>query len=331
MNSQYRPFIFFFILVTIFSGCSLPKFSLIPERGPLKETTLQGEGDQKVLVIDVNGVISDQPRQHLLQSRPSMVQEVVAQLQRAETDGHIKAVLLKINSPGGTVTASDILYHEISEFKKRTGVHIVVAMMNLAASGGYYISLPADWIMAHPTTVTGSIGVIFARPQVSGFMDKLGLAMEVNTSGEQKDMGSPFRPPTETERAIFQKLTDGMAGRFHDLVSTHRKLAPQQMEQVATARVFLADDAKNLGLVDQIGYLGDALDKAKALAGLPEDARVVTYRRRESEDDTIYNPSGSLQHGGISDSLGAMLPLLAPLSVGGEAGFYYIWPAAFGK
>lgn len=317
----------FLVFVTIFAGCSLPKLSLLPERGPLKETTLQGSGDQKVLVINVNGVISDQPRQRLLQSQPSMVQEVVAQLQRAEEDGDIKAILLKINSPGGTVTASDILYHEISEFKKRTGAVIVVAMMNLAASGGYYISLPADWIMAHPTTVTGSIGVIFARPQVSGFLEKYGLAMEVNTSGAQKDMGSPFRPPTETERAIFQELTDGMAKRFHDLVVAHRKLTPKQFEQVATARVFLAADAQKLGLVDQIGYLSDALDKAKNMAGLPADARVVTYRRRQSEDDTIYSPSAGSQN----DTVGAMVPILAPLTGGGETGFYYIWPTAIGQ
>lgn len=315
------------IFALIFTGCSLPKFSLLPERGPLKETTLQGSGDQKVLVININGVISDQPQQRLLQSQPSVVQEVVAQLQRAEEDSAIKALLLKINSPGGTVTASDILYHEISEFKKRTGTTIVVSMMNLAASGGYYISLPADWIMAHPTTVTGSVGVIFARPQLSGFMEKLGLAMEVNTSGEQKDMGSPFRPPTETERAIFQELTDGMAKRFHDLVVAHRKLTPQQLRQVVTARVFLAADAQKLGLVDQIGYLSDALDKAKSLADLPDNARVVTYRRRQSEDDTIYNPSSTTQ----ADGTAVVGPFLAPLTGGGEAGFYYIWPAAFGR
>ena len=231
-------------------------------------------------------------------------------------------MLFKINSPGGTVTASDILYHEISQYKKRTGNKILVAMMNLTASGGYYISLPADWIMAHPTTVTGSIGVIFARPQVSGFMQKYGLAMEVNTSGEQKDMGSPFRPPTETEKAIFQELTDGMARRFLDLVATHRNLTPEQMARIASARVFLAPEARQLGLVDQIGYLSDALAQATKIAGLPDAARVVTYRHRQSEDDTIYHPGVDTQR----NVLNAAVPFEALLSAAGEAGFYYLWP-----
>jgi protease IV len=313
------------VLVVLLAGCSLPKLSLLPQKGPLKETTLQGTGEGKVLVISINGLISDQPQERLLRTEPSMVQEVVSQLRLAEKDPQIKAVLFKINSPGGTVTASDIIYHEISRFKAATGDKILVAMMNLTASGGYYISLPADWIMAHPTTVTGSIGVIFARPQISGFMQKLGLAMEVNTSGEQKDMGSPFRPPTEKENAIFQELTDSMARRFYDLVVKNRKLTPEQLKQVSTARVYLADEALKLGLVDQIGYLSEALTQAKKMAGLPEDARVVTYRRHQSEDDNIYSPGADTQRNGFA----AAAPFLKPLSAAGETGFYYLWPLFF--
>jgi protease-4 len=200
----------------------------------------------------------------------------------------------------------------------------VVAMMNVAASGGYYISLPADWIVAHPTTFTGSIGVIFARPGVSGFMEKTGLTMEVNTSGELKDMGSPFRPPTEKEKVIFQELTDTLAQRFLDLVTQHRHLQPAQREKIASARIYLADDAMRLGLVDQIGYLNDAIDKAISLGGLGPDARVVTYRRDDSKEATIYNGSGSQQPG----SLDSAVPVLAPIMAISEAGFYYLWPSS---
>ncbi len=313
------------ITMMVFSGCSLPKFSLFPEEGPLKETTLQGSADQKILVISINGVISDQPEKGLLRTQPSMVQEVVAQLRRAAQDPQIKAVLLKINSPGGTVTASDIIYHELIAFKKKTRAKLVVSMMDVTASGGYYVSLPAEWIMAHPTTVTGSVGVIFARPGVSGFMEKAGLRMEVSTSGKLKDMGSPFRPPTEEERAIFKELTNGLADRFLELVAEHRRISPQQREKIATARVFLADDAKALGLVDQVGYLNDAIEKARELAGLPPDARVIVYRRQVSEDDTIYNPT--VRH--VTDGGNALVPpILKPLSNSSEAGFYYLWPAA---
>jgi protease IV len=316
------------VMLLSITGCSLPKLTLFGEKQePLQEFVLQGSGKGKVLVLSIDGVISDKPQERLLRSYPSMVQQAVAYLKHAEQDPEIKAMLLKVNSPGGTVTASDILYHEISVYKQRTGVKMIVAMMNVAASGGYYISLPADYIMAHPTTVTGSIGVIFMRPGVSGLMEKAGLSMTVNKSGAQKDMGSPFRLPTEEEQVIFQGLTDGLASRFYDLVMQHRKLKPDQREQVTTARVYLAPQAQALGLVDQIGYLDDAVAKAKELAGLGADARVITYRRQKIEDDTLYNPA--LQRQG--SDLEAAVPFLAPLSAATEAGFYYVWPAAMGQ
>lgn len=315
------------ILLAI-TGCSLPKLTLFGEKQePLQEFVLQGSGKGKILVLSIDGVISDKPQDRLLRSYPSMVQQAVAYLKHAEQDPEIKALLLKVNSPGGTVTASDILFHEISAYKQRTGVKMIVAMMSVAASGGYYISLPADYIMAHPTTVTGSIGVIFMRPGVSGLMEKAGLSMTVNKSGAQKDMGSPFRPPTEEEHVLFQGLTDGLAGRFYDLVMQHRKLKPDQREQVATARVYLAPQAQALGLVDQIGYLDDAVAKAKEIAGLDADARVITYRRNKVEDDTLYNPAIQRQ----GSDLEALVPFLAPLSAATEAGFYYVWPAAMGQ
>ena len=133
----------FMAILLVLTGCSLPKLSLFPEAGPLKEVTLEGTGDQKILVLTINGAISDQPKEKLLRTRPSMVQELVSHLQRAEKDTQIKALLLKVNSPGGPVTASDILYHEISGYKERTGVKVIVSMMDVAASGGYYLSLPA--------------------------------------------------------------------------------------------------------------------------------------------------------------------------------------------
>jgi protease-4 len=306
-------------------GCSLPNINLFPEAGPLKEVVLEGSGDDKILVLSIRGAISDRPKEKLLRTHPGMVQEVISQLKRAEKDPLIKAVLVKVNSPGGTVTASDILYHEIRSYKERSGVKLVVAMMNVAASGGYYLSLPADWIMAHPTTITGGIGVIFSRPGVNGFMEKLGLDLHVSKSGELKDMGSPFRTPTETDEAIFQALTDEMAQRFINFVLEHRTLSADQQQRIASGRVYLANEAQQVGLIDQIGYLTDAVEKAKSLAGLSPDAKVVTYRRYQTEDDTIYNPAvHQLDANGIESTA------LGVLSTVQEAGFYYIWPAALG-
>ncbi len=315
----------FLILVFLISGCQTPKIRLFPSQAdPLQEYTLEGKGDGKILVIQIRGVISDAPREGFVRTRPSVVQEVVSQLRLAEKDENVKAVIFKINSPGGSVTASDILYNEIAAFKKRTGAKVVVALMGLAASGGYYIALPADYILAHPTTITGSIGVIFARPKVAGLMQKIGVTVEVNKSGADKDMGSPFRPTSAEEEKIFQALTDRLGVRFVDLVAGHRKLEPEVVAQISTARVYLADEALELGLVDEVGYLAAAVNQAKKLAGLAEDAKVVVYRRSEYPDDNIYNTS--TQYGGGKASL---ISLELPGSLNHiQTGFYYLWPAA---
>jgi protease-4 len=317
--------LFIFLMLT---ACAAPQVKLFPDAtDPLQEFVIQGTEDGKLLVVTVQGIISTNPEEKFMRTMPSMVQEVVAQLKLAEKDPEIKCVLLKIDTPGGTTTASDILYHEIMAFKRKTGKKIVVAMMDIAASGGYYISLPADQILAHPTTVTGSVGVIFMRPNVTGLMRKIGLEMAVNKSGENKDMGSPFRPSDEKEQTIFQEVTDGLGKRFLNLVAQNRKLNEAQLSEVSTARIFLAPEALKLGLIDKIGYLDDALEEAKKLAGLPDDAKVIAYRRSEFPNDNLYNPlsqpsappSPALVHLGIAEALNHLKP-----------GFYYLWSPAAG-
>ncbi|MBI9086318.1 MAG: signal peptide peptidase SppA [Desulfobacterales bacterium] len=306
-------------------GCA-PSIRLTSDAtDPLEEFTLEGNGRTKILVIPIRGFITDQPGIGLLRTRPSMVQEVVAHLKKAAKDPAIRAVVLKINTPGGTATASDILYNELMVYKEKSGAKVVAAMMDLATSGGYYLALGADRIMAHPTTVTGSVGVIFMRPRVTGLMDKIGVGVEVNKSGRNKDMGSPFREATAEEAAILQGVTDGLARRFMGLVAEHRGLSGEAMAQVATARIYLAEEAVAAGLVDRIGYLKDAVNEARKLTGLAEkESRLVVYRRSAYPDDNLYNTttmatpdrSPALVHLGIE----GLLPTLSP-------GFYYLWPA----
>lgn len=310
-------------------GCAGPTIRLFSDASdPLQETTLAGTGGDRILVIPVTGIITDRPKSRFMRTMPGMVQEVVSHLHLAEKDDRIKVVLIKIDTPGGTTTASDMLYHEIASFKERTGKKIVVCMMNLATSGGYYIALPADVIVAHPTTVTGSIGVILMRPDVSRLMEKIGVGVQVNKSGENKDMGSPFRPITPEEENLLQELTDALGRRFVDLVKRHRGLDETAIARVADARIFLAADALDLGLVDRIGYLQDALDEARRLANLDDDVRVVTYRRTRYPDDNLYN---TLTSGTLTDSatqildIGLMGDLLTL-----DAGFYYLWPQVLG-
>ena len=314
--------------IVIMGGCAAPQVKLFSDASdPLKESVLQGTAKGKILVISLQGVISTRPKEGTLRTMPSMVQEVVSQLRMAEKDPEIKGLLLEVDSPGGTATASDILYNEILAFKERSKVTIVVSMMDIAASGGYYVSLPADVIFAHPTTITGSIGVVFMRPNMTGLIDKIGFTMDVNKSGENKDMGSPFRRPTAEETQILQDLTDDLAGRFLKLVAKHRGLNDDALSTISTARVYLPDEARALGLIDRIGYLDEALAEAIRLSGLPEKAKVVTYRRTVFPNDNLYNP--------LTTHLNTQPRPLLDLGTQNAAslltpGFYYVWAPALG-
>ncbi|HAS90372.1 MAG TPA: signal peptide peptidase SppA [Desulfovibrio sp.] len=318
------------ILLTIFilasialCGCQ-PRMNLFPDgTDPLLEKKIQGEGEYKILVISIDGTISDEGKRGLLGSSPSLVQEVSSRLKLAADDEDIKALILKVNSPGGSVTASDILYNEILRFKEETGAKVIVNMMDVAASGGYYVSLPADHIMAHPTTLTGSIGVIFIRPKVEGLMDKIGVSVEVSKSGRNKDMGFPFKPDTPEQKIIIGGIIKDYADRFQGLVKKHRSISDEKLKTIFTAQVFSAQGAKKAGLVDSLGYLPDAVKEACKLAGIPEDSRVITYKRKSYPNDTLYN----------SPSSQAFSPALINIDAGNlmppKAGFHYLWlPAA---
>ena len=227
-------------------------------------------------------------------------------------------MVLRINSPGGTVTASDILYHEITRFKERRKVPVVASILDVGASGGYYVALAADRIFAHPTTVTGSIGVLMLTVNASGLLEKVGVSASYVTSGPFKDMGSPFRALRPEERALFQDLIDGFYGRFVSIVARSRKLDEARVRSFADGRVYAAGEALSLGLIDQIGYLEDAIAAARGAAGLTE-ARVVTYHRPRQYRATIYS-SADVPPAATS------LPDLARMVVSGPKFLYLWWP-----
>jgi protease-4 len=321
-----RPYLIILMLaLVLIMGCTTPRvniFSVTPD--PLKEYTLEGTGAEKILLIPVNGLISDSPKKGLLTTTPSLVEQVVLQINKAQKDKQIKAVLFKVNSPGGTITASDLLYHEISAYKEKTGSKIVISMMDLATSGAYYMSLPADIIMAHPTTITGSVGVISLQPKVKGLMDKIGLGVDVQKVGKYKDMGSPFRDTSEEERKLLQKTMNDFGERFMGLVKKHRKLTPQAITEISTARVFLADEALQIGLIDKIGYISDAVKETKKIARISEDAKLIVYRRAEFPEDNYYNIAGA-----TSENLNfSVINIEVPEILSAKAGFYYLWPGA---
>jgi protease-4 len=211
----------------------------------------------------------------------------------AAKDRAVKAVVLRIHSPGGTATASEILYGEIQRFKAKKQVPVVAQLMGIATSGAYYAAMAADSVYAHPTTVTGSIGVIFMGVNVSGLMDKLGVADQTITTGPYKDVGSPLRRMTPEDRALVQGVLNDLYQRFVQVVATGRPQLPAaRVSALADGRIYSATQAQANGLIDGIADLPNTIDETRRRAGL-EEARVVSYHRRREWRDNLYTlPQG---------------------------------------
>jgi protease-4 len=286
-------------LLACLPGCFFIKAELDAfARGPkpLEERVLSGEGKDKILLMNVSRLISTEAEEDPfgIRERPSAVARVEEELTRASSDDSIRAVVVRINSPGGTVTASDIVYDQLMEFKKEKDVPVVAQLMDVAASGGYYVALAADDIVAYPTTVTGSIGVVFHGVSLEGLFDKIGIRDQTVKSGEKKDIGSPLRKMTAEERQLLQVILDEMKERFVGLVIERRlSLADDAEALIADGRIFSAEQARELGLVDRIGTLEDSIELAKQRAGITE-ARVVAYRRKNEHGGGIHARAGEV-------------------------------------
>jgi len=287
---------------------------------PLEETTVEGEGRDKVLLVDISSVITDLPTRHAfgLIEEESTVGRVQSELKKAAKDERVKALVLRINSPGGGVTASDEVYGELVGFKREHKVPVVAALGDLAASGGYYVACAADQVVAHPTTVTGSIGVILVNLNLEGLLGKIGVRNETFKAGEHKDLLSPLRGATPEERRIVQSILDSLHARFVAVVREARpKLDTGRLAELTDGRIFDASQALAAGLVDRIGGLRDAIDVAKRSAGL-ETARVVMYRRADERRENIYSRAGGpAQVNVLPVDLGAL--------GGGGPRFMYLW------
>jgi len=244
--------------------------------GPSKvweEEVVTGKGRDRIALIPVEGTISESPGG--LWSDTIDFEGILSQLQQAMEDDSVKAVILRINSPGGEVVASDEIYRAIKRVQEQ-GKPVVASMGGTAASGGYYIATAADWILANPNTLTGSIGVIFTLPNYEGVADLIGYKVNVIQSGAMKDMGNPWREMRPDEKEVFQKLVDETYGRFVDLVAKERGMPREKVLTLADGRIYTGQQAKDLGLVDELGTLDDAFAEAKRLAGL-EEAQLIRY------------------------------------------------------
>ncbi|TFG90295.1 MAG: signal peptide peptidase SppA [Syntrophobacterales bacterium] len=293
---QFR-LIFAFLLLPVLSGCTLFNINLISPVKPLEEKVVEGEGRSKLLLLDIAGFISEKEPDgvHLTKQQPSIVSRVKESLRKAEKDEDIAGVILRINSPGGTVTASDIIYHEIKGFENRKKVPVYACITGLGTSGAYYIATASDLITAHPTAVTGSIGVILLNFNLEGFLGKIGVTENSIKSGAKKDLMSTFRASTEEERRIMQEIIDSFARRFLDVIMARKnnQLERQELEKLADGRVYTAEQAFAAKLIDRTEYLDDTINGMKKALGIKE-AKVVSYYRPGDYRGSIYStPPGA--------------------------------------
>lgn len=274
----------FFIIVS--QGCTFLSVYLVSPVEPLKEKRISGKGKDKILLVDISGLISEE--EEGFAGEPGLVARIKEELIKASNDDRIKAIILRINSPGGTVTASDIIYHEIMRYKEKNNVKVIASIMDLGASGAYYVAQSADKIMAHPTSVLGSIGVIMIKLDVEDLLKKIGVGTTPIKSGDKKDMGSPFRSLTPDEQKIFQSVIDSMHERFLKVVVNGRNMELEQAKKIADGRIYTAEQAKSIGLIDGIGYLDDTIELTKREADI-ENASVIVYYRPFSYENNIYS------------------------------------------
>ncbi len=290
---------------------------------PLRETLITGSGTNKILLMEINGIISEQERSGFLRLRPepSTVASIAEQLDKASKDPRIKALILQINSPGGTVAATDIIYHEIKRFKERQGLKVIALLMGTAASGGYYVAQAADKIIAHPTSVTGSIGVVLINLNIGGLFEKIGVSDQSIKSGEFKDVGSPFRKPQEGEREVLQRVVNELYAQFCQVVEENRpSVRLKDNPEIADGRILTARDALEKGLVDGIGYFEDTLALAKREAAISK-AKVVRYQRPDEYRPSVYATTGA----GVAQELNVFKIDFESIRSGLGPTFMYLW------
>jgi protease-4 len=321
--SSLRRFVALLSLLLLVPGCGIPSFLITPvaNTNKLEEIKVEEGSGGKIAVIPVEGMLANAKEGGFLQPTENPLSLFTQQLEYAQNDKDIKAVVLRINSPGGTVSCSDAMYEKILRFRKQTGKPVVAAFQEVAASGAYYLACGCDRIVAQPTTVVGSIGVVFYTFNFSGTLDKIGAHAEALKSGPLKDMGSPFRPSTPADRAVMQGMIDEYYARFLGVVTDNRHaIDTANMKTIADGRVFSGGQAKDLGLVDDLGLLEDAIATTKKIAHA-ENAKVIMYKRPYGYAGSIYATTNVPQPQ-ANNTTQLQLPGMQNFI---PTGFYYLW------
>lgn len=306
------------------TGCVVVPLGDLLRGPPLREQVLvEGAGffsKEKIAIVDVEGVIRGSESSSLFFPRENTVAETLAQLELARADSQVRAVVVRISSPGGEVTACDVLHAELKRFREEAKIPVVASIGEVGASGGYYLAVAGDKICAEPTAIVGSIGVLLSSFDISNLLRKIGVVVDPVKAGAMKDLNSPFRPSTEEERKVLQNLVDALYRRFVDVVAAGRpSLTRDEVLAFADGRVVSADEALSLKLIDKVGHLRDAIAEASELAKI-RSPTIVRYTRAPRAGATIYTGAevaGRAPERSLEVSLRGGLPD-APR-------FYYLW------
>jgi protease-4 len=248
---------------------------------------------ESVAVIEVHGLISSAQTDGLFQIEGATPERVRSQIEKAESDPSVKAILIDINSPGGTIVASEAISESLKDAQKPT----VAWLGEMATSGGYYVASSTDYIVADKGTLTGSVGVIFVLPQYDRLLDKIGVEMRVIKGGKYKDIGSPYRNMTPEEEEMLDELVQSAYDDFIETVSENRNLSKEFVRTVAEGKLYSGEQAVELKLADQLGTRQDAIDVAAHIGGIEGTPKIVTFRQGGFLRDFVGVSSKSFGYG----------------------------------
>ncbi|MGC9324215.1 MAG: signal peptide peptidase SppA [Desulfomonilia bacterium] len=290
--SRYRlnHLVFPAIVILLLQGCAYINLDLasIMQFQPFEERVITEGGDEKILVLEILGPITTTAMRDTILPRQGTLERIDAILEKVKKDKDIKGLILRIDSPGGGYTASDLTFRRIMEYKKDHSLPVVACITNQGTSGAYMIALSADQIVALPSSVVGNVGVLLPSISLEGLMDKLGIRNQTLTSGRFKDAGNPLRDMTDADMEILEDIVMEFHRNFIERVKMHRPVTDEDLTTIEDGRVMTATTGLRLHLVDQVGYYEDAVTAMESLAAV-EDPTVVVYRRRGENKGGFYS------------------------------------------
>jgi protease-4 len=288
---------------------------------PVAARLLQGQtqcSDCRIALIDVDGVLLNKNVQVLMNNGENPVSIFREKLDAAAADPKVCALVLRINSPGGGVTACDMMRRDLLDFRQRKPIPVVACLMDVSAGGAYFLATACDQIVAHPTTITGGLGVVLNLYNLQDTLAQFNVQSETIKAGEKTDLGTPLKSLTPEDKAVLQRIADEFAYRFQETIMIARGLSMPASAHLFSGQVYSAPQARQMGLVDDLGYLDDAVNLARQMAGV--EASVVMYRRDNDRAFTPYDITPNLP---IQNSI---IPLSMPgLDRNHLPTFLYMW------